>query len=194
MARLPFDAVDVLVIDRMGKNISGVGFDPNVVGRKFNDHQAVAGETPRIRRICLRGLTPETHGNALGMGMAEFCRTQLVRDTDQQKTRLNALTSGHVAAGMAPLDYETDREMLAAAFGTIGLVPPQEARLLWIANTLDLAEVECSLAYIDEAKDRSDLEIISPPREIEFDAEGNLAQVCRNCGISPIQSFRFESQ
>ena len=174
MARLPFDAVDVLVIDRMGKNISGVGFDPNVVGRKFNDHQAVAGETPKIRRICVRGLTHQTHGNALGMGMAEFCRTQMLRDTDQQKTRLNALTSGHVAAGMAPLDYETDREMLAAALGTIGLVPPQDARLLWIADTLDLAEVECSSSYFDEAKERDDLEIISPLRAMDFDSEGNL--------------------
>ena len=74
MARLPFDAADVLLIDRMGKNISGVGFDPNVVGRKFNDHQAVAGETPQVKRICLRSLTPESHGNAIGLGMAEFCR------------------------------------------------------------------------------------------------------------------------
>jgi hypothetical protein len=173
MARLPFEAVDVLVIDRMGKNISGVGFDPNVVGRKFNDHQAVEGEKPKIRRICVRGLTPETHGNALGMGMAEFCRSQLLRDADQQKTRLNALTSGHIAAGMAPLDYETDREMLAAAFGTIGLVPPRDARLLWIADTLDLAEVECSAAYFEEAKERRDLEVISPLRAMEFDGAGN---------------------
>ena len=87
MARLPFDAVDVLLIDRMGKNISGVGFDPNVVGRKFNDHQAVAGETPKVKRICLRSLTPESHGNAIGLGMAEFCRTQLLRDMDPQITR-----------------------------------------------------------------------------------------------------------
>ena len=175
MARLPFDAVDVLVIDRMGKNISGVGFDPNVVGRKFNDHAAVAGETPRVRRICVRGLTPQTHGNALGLGVAEFCRTQLLRAMDLRATRLNALTSGHVAAGMLPLDYETDREMLAAALGTIGLVPSHNARLLWIADTLNLAEVECSAAHLDEARGRSDLEIISLPRAMEFDDTGNLA-------------------
>ena len=175
MARLPFDAVDVLVIDRMGKNISGVGFDPNVVGRKFNDHQAVAGETPKVRRICVRSLTPQTHGNALGLGMAEFCRTQLLRAMDRQATRLNALTSGHIAACMAPPDYETDREMLTAALGTIGLVQPQNARLLWIGDTLDLAEVECSVAYLDEARGRRDLEIIGLPREMEFDAEGNLS-------------------
>ena len=177
MARLPFDAVDVLLIDRMGKNISGVGFDPNVVGRKFNDHQAVAGETPKVKRICLRSLTPESHGNAIGLGMAEFCRTQLLRDMDVRKTRVNALTSGHVAAGMTPLDYETDREMLQAALGTVGLVEPRHAQLLWIADTLDLAEVECSAAYLESARGRSDLEIIAEPREMQFDAAGNLVEL-----------------
>lgn len=174
MARLPFEAADVLLIDRMGKNISGVGFDPNVVGRKFNDHQAVADETPRVKRICLRSLTRESHGNAVGLGMAEFCRTQLLRDMDSRITRLNSLTSGHIAAGMTPLDYETDREMLQAALGTVGLVEPRQARLLWIADTLDLAEVECSAAYLEAARGRSDLEIIAQPREMEFDAAGNL--------------------
>jgi len=177
MARLPFDAVDVLVIDRMGKNISGVGFDPNVVGRKFNDHQAVDGETPKVKRICLRSLTPESHGNAIGLGVAEFCRTQLLRDMDARITRVNSLTSGHLAAGMTPLDYATDREMLQAALGTVGLVEPRNARLLWIADTLDLVEVECSAAYLDAARGRSDLEIISEPREMGFDAEGNLRTV-----------------
>ncbi len=177
MARLPFEAVDVLVIDRIGKNISGVGFDPNVVGRKFNDHQAVAGETPRVKRICLRSLTPESHGNANGLGMAEFCRTQLLRDMDPRTTRVNSLTSGHIAAGMTPLDYATDREMLQAALGTIGLVEPPHARLLWIADTLDLAELECSAAYLEAARGRSDLEILGEPRELEFDAVGNLGKI-----------------
>ena len=173
MARLPFDAVDVLVIDRMGKNISGVGFDPNVVGRKFNDHQAISGETPKIKRICLRGLTPQSHGNAIGLGMAEFCRSQLLRDMDERATRVNALTSGHIAAGMIPPAYDSDREMLTAALGTIGLVEPAAARLLWIADTLDLAEVECSVAYLDEARRREDLEIIGLPSEMVFDEAGN---------------------
>ena len=174
MARLPFDGVDVLLIDRMGKNISGAGFDPNVVGRKFNDHHAVAGETPKVKRICLRSLTPESHGNAIGLGVAEFCRTQLLRDMDLRATRVNSLVSGHIAAGMTPLDYETDREMLQAALGTVGLVEPQHARLLWIADTLDLAEVECSAAYLEAARGRNDLEVIAELREMKFDATGNL--------------------
>jgi hypothetical protein len=180
MARLPFDAADVLVIDRIGKNISGVGFDPNVVGRKFNDHQAVAGETPKIKRICLRSLTPESHGNAVGLGMSEFCRTQLLRAMDPRITRLNSLTSGHIAGCMTPPDYDTDCEMLEAALGTVGLVEPRRARLLWIADTLNLAEVECSAAYLEEASGRSDLEVIEGPREMAFDAEGNLVRhACR---------------
>jgi Lactate racemase N-terminal domain len=179
MARLPFDAADVLVIDRIGKNISGVGFDPNVVGRKFNDHQAIVGETPRVKRICIRSLTPESHGNAIGLGVAEFCRTQLLRSMDPRATRLNSLTSGHVAAGMTPLDYETDRDMLHAALGTVGLVEPRHARLLWIADTLNLAEMECSAAYLEEARGRSDLEIVCGLREMEFDKVGNLGEVER---------------
>ena len=80
MPRLPFPRVDVLLVDRIGKDISGTGLDPNVVGRKFNDHKAVEGrvaEGPADRPA--RALSAATHGNALGMGMAEFCRSQLLR-------------------------------------------------------------------------------------------------------------------
>jgi hypothetical protein len=171
---LPFRYVDVLLIDKMGKNISGVGFDANVVGRKFDDHKAVEGEFPKVKRICLRGLTPQTHGNALGLGLAEFCKSQLLRETDFAATRTNAIVSGHISAAMPPLDFATDREMLETALGTIGLSEPPEAKLLWIANTLDLAEVECSAAYLDEARSHADLEILTEPRPLPFDAAGNL--------------------
>ncbi len=174
MARLPFRNVDVLLVDRIGKDISGTGLDPNVVGRKFNDHKATADEWPKVRRIALRGLSEATHGNAHGMGMAEFCRSQLLRETDFAAVRLNGLTSGHVGASMAPLDYETDRAMLAAALGTIGLTEPPRAKLLWIADTLHLAEVECSAAYWEEARRRDDLEVLTDLRNLPFDAEGNL--------------------
>ena len=171
---LPFSHVDVLLIDKMGKNISGVGFDTNVVGRKYDDHKAVEGELPKVKRIAVRGLTEESHGNAVGVGIAEFCKSQLLRDADFPTIRLNALISGHVAAGMVPLDYETDREMLEAALGTIGMADPPDARLLWIHNTLHLREVECSEAYLEEARTRDDLTILGEPRELPFDAAGNL--------------------
>ncbi len=173
MARLPFDHVDLLLIDRIGKNISGTGLDTNVVGRKFDDHKPVASETPRVKLIALRGLTPETHGNAVGMGIAEFCKSSLLRETDLAATRLNAITAEHVSAAMAPLDYETDREILEAA-----LSGPREereqARLLWIADTLHLDEVECSEAYWQEAQGRDDLEILTDLRELPMGEDGDL--------------------
>jgi hypothetical protein len=174
LPRLPFAEVDVLLIDRIGKDISGTGLDPNVVGRKFNDHRAVDDEFPKVKRIAVRGLTPQSHGNAIGIGMVEFCRSQLLAEIDVAATRLNVLTSGHVSAAMTPLDYPTDREMLAAALGTIGLTPPPQAKLLWIPDTLHLAEVECSTAYLSEARERPDLEILSDPRDLPFDEAGNL--------------------
>ncbi|MGA2035298.1 MAG: lactate racemase domain-containing protein [Thermoguttaceae bacterium] len=176
LPQLPFRNVDVLLIDKIGKNISGVGFDANVVGRKFNDHRAVEGEFPKVKRICLRSLTAESHGNAIGIGMAEFCRAQLLAAADMAATRLNVLTSGHVSAAMRPLDYETDGEMLAAALGTIGLVRPAQARLLWIASTRELSEVECSAAYWEEAGRQTNLEIITALRDLPLDAAGNLRE------------------
>ena len=116
LPRLPFSHVDVLLIDRIGKEISGTGLDPNVVGRKFNDHKAVEDEFPKVKRIAVRSLTPQSHGNAIGIGMVEFCRSQLLAQIDVAATRLNALTSGHISAAMMPLDYPTDCEMLSAAF------------------------------------------------------------------------------
>jgi hypothetical protein len=174
MARLPFDRADVLLIDRIGKDISGVGCDANIVGRKYHDHEAAPDEWPKVKRICVRGLTPQTHGNAIGIGMTEFCRSRVLREMDAKITRLNAIVSGHVPAAMLPIDYETDREMLEVALGTVGLTEPPDARLLWIANTLELAEVECSAVYLDEARQREDLTILTDPRPLPFDAAGNL--------------------
>ncbi|MCO6455140.1 MAG: DUF2088 domain-containing protein [Pirellulaceae bacterium] len=174
MPKLPFAEVDLLLIDEIGKNISGSGMDTNVVGRKYNDHKAADDEYPKVKRIAIRGLTADTHGNATGLGMAEFCRSQILQQMDVEATRINALTGGHPTAAMLPLDYPTDRQILDAALPTIGLADPPDARLLWIHNTLDVAEVECSLAYLEEARRRSDLEVVVPPRPLPMDTAGNL--------------------
>ena len=151
--------------------------DTNVVGRKYHDHQAAEGETPRIRNIIVRGLTPATHGNASGIGMAEFCRTQLVEEMDARITRINCITGGHSTGAMVPLDYETDREILDVALVSIGLTQPPEARFLWARNTLDIAEIECSDAYLQEARERDDLEVLSEPRPMPLGEDGNLPQI-----------------
>ena len=177
MPRLPFSHVDLLLIDEIGKNISGTGLDTNVVGRKFHDHEAAENEFPKIKLIAVRGLTAASHGNALGLGIAEFCKSQVIRQTDLQTTRLNAIVAGHVSAALLPLDYPTDREILDLALSTVGLVDPPHAKLLWIRNTLDLAELACSAAYLDEARRRDDLEILTPLFDLPLDAAGNLPEL-----------------
>lgn len=174
MPKLPFDKVDILLIDELGKNISGAGMDTNVVGRKFEYHRAAPDEYPKVKRIAIRGLTEETHGNASGIGLAELCTTRTLRQMDLNITRINCLTSGNVAACMLPVDFETDREILDAALPTIGMTEPPDARILWIHNTLELAEVECSQAFLAEARKRPDLEILTDLRPLPLDGAGNL--------------------
>jgi hypothetical protein len=174
MPKLPFKTADILLLDQIGKNISGSGMDTNVVGRKYNDHVAAENEWPKIKRIIVRDLTEATHGNATGIGMSEFCRTRCVEKMDVKITRINCLTGGHPTAAMMPLDYPTDRECLDAALPTIGLTEPPEARLMWVHNTLEVAEVECSVAYLKEARERNDLEIIRDVRHLPLDDKWNL--------------------
>ncbi|QDU96694.1 [Fe-S]-binding protein [Lignipirellula cremea] len=177
MPRLPFREAHLLLIDEIGKNISGSGLDTNVVGRKGNDHAAGADEWPKIRNIVIRDLTPQTHGNAAGIGIAEYCRTQVVEKMNVAITRINCLTGGHATGAMLPLDYATDREILDAALPSIGLAEPPDAKMLWVRNTLDVAEVECSAAYYEEARSRSDLEILTEPRALPWDDLGNLPKI-----------------
>jgi hypothetical protein len=174
MPRLPFKLCDVLIIDEIGKNISGSGMDTNVVGRKFNDRRAADDEYPKVKRIFVRGLTEATHGNAAGIGIAEFCTRRCVEQIDYKITSINCLTGGHPSGAMTPVYYDTDCEVLDAALSVIGLVQPADARLLWIPDTLHLAEVECSAAYWEQAQGRDDLTVLTGPRELIFDGEGNL--------------------
>ena len=178
MPQLPFDRVDVLLIDRIGKEISGTGLDTNVVGRKFDDHKAVEGECPKVRAIAVRGLTPETHGNAIGLGIAEFCkyasaaggrlgRHAAQRDDGQPRLGRDA------PLGLRDRPRDPRRGPAASAS-----TEPRKARLLWIRDTLALAELECSAAYLDEARQRPNLEILTPLRDLPLDADGNLPATC----------------
>jgi len=176
---LPFKTADLLLIDEIGKNISGTGMDTNVVGRKYLDHVAAEHEWPKIRTIIIRGLTPETHGNATGIGLAEFALTRAIDAIDIPITRTNCLTGGHATGAMIPIHYASDREVLDVSLPIIGLTEPVDAKLMWIHNTLDVAEVECSAAYLDEARERKDLDIVSDVRPLPFDASGVLPPVAR---------------
>jgi hypothetical protein len=148
--------------------------DTNVVGRKTYVHEAGPEESPKVKRIIIRGLTEQTHGNATGIGYSEFCLTRVVRAMDTKTTWINVITSGYPAVAMIPPHFETDREVIHIALGTIGLVEPANAKLLWIRNTLHVEEVECSEAYLEAARQRPDLEVLSDPRALPFDDAGYL--------------------
>ena len=175
--RLPFDDVDLLIIDEMGKDISGSGIDTNVVGRKRNERRAMDGDTPRVLRLFVRDLTEKTHGNAVGVGMAEFTTDRLVEKIDYHATNINAITGQHPPAASIPMHFPTDEEVLHIALESVGLIEPCDARVLWIKNTLDLGEVEASTAYLDMAEMQDNLDILVGPRQLELGPDRNLPPI-----------------
>ena len=172
--RLPFKFIDILLVDEIGTMFGCLGVDSNVIGRKYNAHAAAEGEFPQIRTIVYRDLNPQSHGNATGVGHAEFVRSRLLRKTDAKATRLNCLAAGMPTLAAAPIDFETDREILDAALTLIGLNVPEKARIVWIRNTSCIVEFECSEPYLEEVQHWKDLSVLSPLHPLDFDPHGNL--------------------
>jgi Lactate racemase N-terminal domain len=171
---LPFERLDLLVVDEIGKNISGMGMDTNVVGRKFNEAAALPEEFPKVRRIAVRGLTEATHGNALGIGCADYCTKRLIEGIDFAAMAVNCITSARLAAGQLPLSFETDRQMIDAALSTVGLTEPPNSRIAWIRNTRELLELECSAVLLAEMQSHEHVEVLTGLRDFPFEESGNL--------------------
>jgi hypothetical protein len=176
LPKLPFDAAELLIIDEIGKNISGSGMDTNVVGRKTNDKAALGDEKPRIHHIYVRGLTPETEGNAAGIGVAEMCHEKVLKQIDHHKTRINCITAAHIAGAAMPVDFPNDRAAIEAAIGMGGWGESQNYSAMWIPNTLHIDEVECSQCFWESAQGMPSLELLTEPRPLAFDARGDLPQ------------------
>ncbi len=174
LPRLPFERLDLLVVDEIGKNISGMGMDTNVVGRKFNEAAALPEEFPKVRRIAVRGLTEATHGNALGIGCADYCTKRLIEQIDFEAMAVNCITSARLAAGQLPLSFETDRQMIDAALATVGLTEPPNSRIAWIRNTRELLELECSAVLLAEMQRHEQVEVLTGLRDFPFEESGNL--------------------
>jgi len=172
--RLPFDEVDVLIVDEMGKDISGSGFDTKVVGRIMMPLVAQEPDRPRVKRIVVCDLTAKTEGNADGVGIADFVTKRLVDKIDLEALYVNAMAGAEPEHARIPMTLENDREAIGAAIKTIGLVPPEQARIIRIRNTLELGEVEVSQAYESELSGRKDLEAITDARPMVFDKDGHL--------------------
>jgi hypothetical protein len=174
MPSLPFDQIDVLVVEEMGKNISGSGMDTNVIGRKYYDHKAAEKEYPKVTRIAVRSLTEETHGNASGIGMADYIHSRILDQIDLEATAINTMTGNHPSAGAVPICFDSDRKVLEAALSTCGLVEPPDARVMRIRNTLDVEEILVSEACEKEVARREELSVVEPPQEMQFDANDDL--------------------
>ena len=174
MPSLPFPEIDLLIVDRIGKDISGTGMDTNVIGRGVHGYSTALNDRnapPKIGRIFVRDLTPATHGNAIGIGMADFASSRLIRSMDQQVTFVNALTSMTVGSAKVPIHFETDREAIAAALGSLALEDPAQARIVRIHDTLALESLLASPSALAGASGIAGSEAGGG---LEFDATGNL--------------------
>ena len=173
MPRLPFEQVDILIVDELGKNVSGAGMDTNVIGRCHSiNHQKP--KRPRITRIFVRDLTEASHGNACGIGMAEYTTRRLVDKIDYPSTHINSVTGMTPENGRVPLFFEQDREALETAHYNSGVFNPKDLRIVWIKNTLELQHFYASQPFLKETRSNPKLEILCKPFDIPFDENGNL--------------------
>ncbi|MBI4634898.1 MAG: [Fe-S]-binding protein [Candidatus Rokubacteria bacterium] len=173
MARLPLSPIDVLIVEEMGKNISGAGMDSNVIGRPTNPHEPFPAD-PRILWIVVLDLSEESYGNATGIGNADFTTRRLVDKIDMKPTLINCITACAPGSAKIPATYETDREAIETALSCIGLTPAERARVVRIKNTLMLGELEVSEAFLPEMAQRADLTPFGEPVPLPFDAAGRL--------------------
>jgi hypothetical protein len=149
MPTLPIDDVDLLVVDEIGKEISGAGMDTNVIGR-YRVLNAPDPETPDIDLIYVRGLTEATKGNGNGIGLADLTRKSAIDGLNLKKTYANALTSGSLAKSKLPVVAPDDEFALRTALAALGGYDPETVRIVWIRNTQDLGELRVSEAAIDD--------------------------------------------
>jgi hypothetical protein len=178
MPTLPFDEIDLLIVDRIGKNISGAGMDPNVTGRWVDGYLTSLARnnrpSPFIRRIFVRDLTIETHGNAIGIGLADATTSRVVRAMDRRAMRVNALTALTPNSVKIPITFDNDREAIEAMLRSLAIAETGAARVVRISDTSTLAELEVSEALLDEVKVQSNLTSTGELRELRFDPAADL--------------------
>ena len=182
MGRLPFSECDVLICDQMGKNISGTGMDTNIIGRHIKGYaqgKAWHNGMPGIHRIFIRSLTPETDGNAFGMGLAEFCTQRFLESINQEYSQINAFTSGSTLGAHMPAPLETDKIAIETAVKTCGY-RNRGYKVCHILDTLSLETIYLSEQYLEEEETISKVEVLSEPKHLQFDTEGWLQSPFEN--------------
>jgi hypothetical protein len=171
---LPFDEADILIIDEMGKDISGTGFDTKVVGRIGLPLVTPEPESPKIKRIVVCDLTEGSEGNAVGVGIVDIITQRLLDKIDMEALNINTITGVCPEMGKIPLTMKNDREAIEIAIKCVGLIPKNQLKVMRIKNTARLSEVDVSQAYQEELAKRSDLEVVMGNRAMGFDTDSNL--------------------
>jgi hypothetical protein len=178
LARLPFDEIDLLIVDRMGKDISGSGMDTNVIGRDIAGYiSSIRSEnpvTPRVARIFVRDLTPASNGNGVGIGMADFTTARLVKTLNLQYTYMNALTSLGLQPAKIPIYFDSDREAIQAALASLAEPDAEKLRVVRIADTLNVERLQVSEACVRGMNGHAARMTVGKARDMEFDAAENL--------------------
>ncbi len=171
LPRMKFDNIDVLVVDRIGKNISGEGADPNVTGRGF---MPGFEDDFHCKKLMIRGLTEQSHHNACGLGLADMTTRRCLNSVDWASTWINLTTNTCVHGGKIPVYQNNDFEALRLAIRTCPRTDFNNPRVARIRDTLTVSELEVSEAILPDIKDRDDVEIISGPFTYQFDADGYM--------------------
>jgi hypothetical protein len=165
MPYFPVDKFDLLIIDEMGKNISGTGVDTNIIGR-IGIRGEKEPEKPYITNIVITDLTEESHGNGLGVGLADIITKRLFNKIDLKITYENVLTSNFLKRGSIPIIADTDRQAVEYALRTCGPIETENARIIRIKNTLELGEIYVSQSILEEVRDNRNIEVIGELRDL----------------------------
>jgi hypothetical protein len=179
MGKLPFPEIDVLIVDEIGKHISGVGMDSKVINRHPYGAVNPWSWLPRIFRVYVRTLSPESYGNANGLGMADMISEQLYQAVDWETTKVNALTANNMPAIRTPLRAPSDREALRILADSVGRKHPSEVTCVWIRNTLELTDFRATVNLPLDG-----LDLTAEPVDWQFDVDGNLQWVTENSLVS----------
>ena len=175
LGKLPFHDIDLLVVGEIGKNYSGAGIDPNVVGRLLIEGQNDF-ETPKIIRMCALDLSPESHGNGTGVGIADLTTDKLLASIDPVPFRMNNLTACFLWRSKLPIAFPNDKECIQTGLETCWQPDLNAIRMVVVPNTLELAELYVSAPLLEEVRKNKDLAISGDSFELQFDDKGNLNQ------------------
>ncbi|MBL8178137.1 MAG: hypothetical protein JNK48_25910 [Bryobacterales bacterium] len=177
MGKIPVPQLDILILDEIGKNISGAGMDTKVVNRGVHGQYNPWPDTPLIDRVFVRDLSSLTYNNAVGIGMADVTTDRLVKKIDWVPTRINSLTASTPAAIRTPIHFPSDRECLEKIVPTVGKFDSKDVTIGWIRNTLEISPLLLSENLMDLIRQNPILEVIGDARDIEFDSDGNLVDL-----------------